>query len=59
MLDPFVGSGTTGVVAVPRDRHFVGIELNPRSMDIAERRIIGATTQAAGHYDYEAHSLII
>jgi len=39
VLDPFSGSGTTGVVALDLGRRFVGIELNPRYMEIAERRL--------------------
>ena len=39
VLDPFVGSGTTGVVSVGRSRQFVGLELNPAYVRIAERRI--------------------
>ena len=29
VLDPFAGSGTTGLVALRHDRSFIGIELNP------------------------------
>ncbi len=39
VLDPFAGSGTTGVVAVRRGRDFVGIELNPSYAEMARRRI--------------------
>lgn len=39
VLDPFVGSGTTGVVARRRGRDFVGIELNPEYCAMARRRI--------------------
>ena len=39
VLDPFAGSGTTGVVAVRRGRSFVGIELNPVYAAMARRRI--------------------
>jgi DNA modification methylase len=39
VLDPFVGSGTTGMVAEKLGRMFVGIELNPEYIAIAERRI--------------------
>lgn len=41
VLDPFAGSGTTGLVALRSGRHFVGVELNPDYMDIAERRLTG------------------
>jgi site-specific DNA-methyltransferase (adenine-specific) len=39
ILDPFAGSGTTGVACVRRDRPFVGIEVDPGYFDIACRRI--------------------
>lgn len=39
VLDPFLGSGTTGLVAHNMGRHFVGIELNPEYVEIAKRRI--------------------
>lgn len=39
VLDPFAGSGTTGVVAVRRGRSFVGIELNPKYAAMARKRI--------------------
>ena len=42
VLDPFFGSGTTGVVALTLERRFVGIELNPDYVAIAERRLNGA-----------------
>lgn len=41
VLDPFTGSGTVGVVALRYQRNFVGIELNPEYVALAERRIIG------------------
>lgn len=39
VLDPFVGSGTTGVVALRYGRNFIGIDLNPEYVEIARRRI--------------------
>lgn len=39
VLDPFCGSGTTGVVAVRNEREFIGIELNKDYLDMAEKRI--------------------
>lgn len=41
VLDPFNGSGTTGVVALRADRNYIGIELNPAYVDMARRRIGG------------------
>ena len=41
VLDPFAGSGTTGVVALRHGRSFIGIELNPEYVEIARRRIVG------------------
>lgn len=40
VLDPFFGSGTSGVVAKKLGRKFIGIELNPTYCDIAERRLL-------------------
>ncbi|MBN1181521.1 MAG: site-specific DNA-methyltransferase, partial [Bacteroidales bacterium] len=39
VLDPFIGSGTTGIVARKLDRNFIGIELNPEYVKLAEKRI--------------------
>lgn len=39
ILDPFMGSGTTGVACVRTGRKFIGIEIEPRYFDIACRRI--------------------
>jgi site-specific DNA-methyltransferase (adenine-specific) len=39
ILDPFMGSGTTGVVAKRLDRDFIGIEINDNYFEIAQRRI--------------------
>ena len=42
ILDPFMGSGTTGVAAVEMGRQFVGIERVQRYFDIACRRVADA-----------------
>ncbi len=39
VLDPFMGSGTTGKMAVLNNRHFIGIELDERYFNIAKQRI--------------------
>ena len=45
VLDPFMGSGTTGVAAVNSGRPFIGVELNKEYFDIACRRIEDAQRQ--------------
>ena len=45
ILDPFMGSGTTGVAAVKLGRKFTGIEIEPKYFDIAVRRISEALKQ--------------
>lgn len=42
VLDPFLGSGTTGKMAIETGRRFIGIERNPEYFAIAERRIAEA-----------------
>jgi len=41
VLDPFLGSGTTALVADRLQRNAIGIELNPAYADMAEKRIRG------------------
>jgi site-specific DNA-methyltransferase (adenine-specific) len=45
ILDPFMGSGTTGVAAIQMGRKFVGIEREPKYFDIACKRIEQASKQ--------------
>lgn len=45
ILDPFMGSGTTGVACVKLGRRFFGIEIEPRYFDIACKRIEDAYRQ--------------
>jgi DNA modification methylase len=40
VLDPFAGAGTTGLVALRLGRSFIGLELNPRYVEMARRRIV-------------------
>jgi len=42
ILDPFMGSGSTGVACVRTGRNFIGIEKDPEYFAIAEKRIVGA-----------------
>jgi site-specific DNA-methyltransferase (adenine-specific)/modification methylase len=46
ILDPFMGSGTTGVACMRLGRRFIGIEIEPKYFDIACRRIEQAQRQA-------------
>lgn len=39
VLDPFMGSGSTGLGAIQESRGFIGIEINQHYVDIAERRL--------------------
>lgn len=39
VLDPFMGAGTTAVVAKKLGRNYLGIELNPKYIEIANKRI--------------------
>lgn len=41
VLDPFAGSGTTGLVALRHNRNFIGCELNPEYAQMARDRIAG------------------
>jgi len=45
ILDPFMGSGTTGVACVQTGRNFIGIEIDPTYFAIAEKRIAEAQIQ--------------
>jgi modification methylase len=40
ILDPFMGSGTTAVVAMGLKRNYIGIELSPEYCEMAQQRIL-------------------
>lgn len=44
VLDPFSGSGTTGVVAIRHGRNYIGIELNPEYVTMSEKRFESVST---------------
>jgi site-specific DNA-methyltransferase (adenine-specific) len=46
ILDPFMGSGTTGIAAIQLGRKFIGIEKDPRYFDLACKRIAAAQSGA-------------
>lgn len=45
ILDPFMGSGTTGVACIKLGLNFVGVERDPGYFAIAQRRIAAAQAQ--------------
>jgi len=45
ILDPFMGSGTTGVACVQTGRKFIGIEIDPGYFEIARQRIEAAQNE--------------
>lgn len=47
VLDPFMGSGTTGVACKMLGRHFIGYEKDPKSFETARRRL----QKNVGHFD--------
>lgn len=48
VLDPFIGSGTTALVAAQEGRRFLGIELNPSYLEIAVARLGGRAPTGEG-----------
>ncbi len=50
ILDPFCGSGTTCVVAKMYNRHYIGIEINPKWVEIAEQRLKKIQTNRLSKY---------
>ena len=45
VLDPFMGSGTTGVACAQTGRRFIGVEIDPGYFEIACKRIAAAQAQ--------------
>jgi site-specific DNA-methyltransferase (adenine-specific) len=45
VIDPFMGSGTTGVACVQTNRSFIGVEIDPGYFAIAQKRIAEAQLQ--------------
>lgn len=48
ILDPFMGSGTTGIAALKLGRRFIGIEQNPEYFALARNRISASLSGASG-----------
>ena len=53
VLDPFMGSGTTGVACAEIHRPFVGVEINEKYFDIACKRIEEVSKQSSLFLDQE------
>jgi site-specific DNA-methyltransferase (adenine-specific) len=53
VLDPFLGSGSTGKAAMYEGFNFVGIELTPEYLPIAKARILFALRDKEGELDFE------
>jgi len=51
ILDPFMGSGTTGVACVQTGRRFIGIEISEQYYRIAQKRIAEAQAQLRIPFD--------
>lgn len=59
VLDPFAGSGTTGLVALRHGRNFIGVELNPQYVEIARPRLAQAwnnTKDARSTQEHQEHA---
>ena len=51
VLDPFCGSGTTGVACIQTGRNFIGCEISPEYHAIATRRLKEAEQDSGGAFD--------
>ncbi|MBX5483343.1 MAG: site-specific DNA-methyltransferase [Myxococcaceae bacterium] len=49
VLDPFNGSGTTGVAALKLNRQYVGVELDPKYLELSRKRLEEAERAARSH----------
>jgi len=52
VLDPFMGSGTTGVACANMDREFIGVELDPQFYEMAEKRLKNAEANNQKHLEF-------
>ena len=57
VLDPFSGAATTGIVAVQHGRQYIGIELSPEYIELANRRFEETIKSGAGLVDALFHNL--
>jgi len=52
VLDPFMGSGTTGVACIQTNRKFIGIEIEQKYFDISVKRIEAAIKDDSERFDF-------
>ena len=52
IIDPFMGSGTTGVACINNDRKFIGIEIEPKYFDVACKQIEKAKQAATIKHEF-------
>ncbi|VAX20872.1 Adenine-specific methyltransferase [hydrothermal vent metagenome] len=53
ILDPFMGSGTTAIAALMNERNYLGIELSPEYIEMAEKRIATFESQVRINFNQE------
>ena len=51
VLDPFMGTGSTGAAAVRAKRGFVGVELDPKHFEVALRKVAAAIKQPTSFWE--------
>ncbi len=56
VLDPFMGTGTTTVAAAKWGRNSIGVEIDPRYLEMSEKRIRQATESLFSHAEIKAES---
>jgi modification methylase len=54
ILDPFIGSGTTAIAALLNERQYIGIELSPEYVEMAENRIRDYQRQNNINFNYQS-----
>ena len=53
VLDPFMGSGTTGIVAKKNNRNYIGFDLNAKYVKVADKRIAKVVWQTSIFTDFD------
>jgi site-specific DNA-methyltransferase (adenine-specific) len=58
VLDPFMGSGTTAIACLKSGRRFEGIELDPKYVDLAKKRVAAVDAEGRGLFDVEPAAVV-